>query len=236
MIHHSQLITHYSIMRQVLLCWCLLLCLLSGFAQKRFEGVVIYQLTLKEDTNVLIHLNAYFKKDKIKLVTSVEKAPKEMDVKNETLILDFKIGAIDRPKPEKKKLEREMMIKGKKEDIPEITKADELSKSILGYDCEGYKNQEIKITTSDSILKNTPMVEFRLWYAKELSFKIPDQYKRIQMVPLLTNGNVGLAFELIAGVGDKRINLTSEAIHIQRKHLPDSVFQLPAGYTLYYHE
>jgi hypothetical protein len=222
-------------MRKVLLCFCLFLCLLPSIAQKRFEGVVIYKLTLEEDTNVLIHLNAYFKQDKIKLVTSVEKAPKEMDVKNETLILDFKIGAIDRLKPEKKKLEREMMIKGKKEDIPEITKFDDLSKSILGYECEGYKNKEIKIATTDSILKNTPAVEFRLWYAKELSFKIPDQYKKIQMVPLLTNGNVGMAFELKVDTGDKKINLISEAINIQQKHLPESVFQVPVGYTLYYH-
>ena len=193
-------------------------------------------MTLKEDTNVLILLNAYFKKDKIKLVTSVEKAPKEMDVKNETLILDFKIGAIDRLKPEKKKVEREMMIKGKKEDVPEITKDDDLSKTILGYECDGYKNKEIKIPTSDSILENIPVIEFRLWYAKELLFKIPEQYKRIQMVPLLTNGNVGMTFELKADAGGKKINLISEAIHIQRKHLPESVFQFPEGYTLYNHE
>jgi hypothetical protein len=159
-----------------------------------------------------------------------------MDVKNETLILDFKIGAIDRFKPEKKKLEREMMIKGKKEDIPEILQSDDLSRSILGYECQGYKNKEINIINSDSVSKNTPVVEFRFWYAKKLSFKIQDQYKRIQMVPLLTNGNVAMAFELKADTGDKKINLASEAIHIERKHLPDSLFRLPHDYALYYHD
>ena len=159
-----------------------------------------------------------------------------MDVKNETLILDFKIGAIDRLKPEKKKVEREMMIKGKKEDIPEILQSDDLSRSILGYECQGYKNQEIKIATSDSTLKNTPAVEFRFWYAKKLSFKIQEQFKKIQMVPLLTNGNVAMAFELKADAGEKKINLISEAIHIERKHLPESLFQVPDGYALYYHD
>ena len=56
------------------------------------------------------------------------------------------------------------------------------------------------------------------------------------MVPLLTNGNVAMRFELNADTGDKKINLATEAIQIERKHLPGSLFQPPEGYTLYYHE
>ena len=95
---------------------------ITAIGQKNFEGIVHYGLTIKKDSAALVDMVAYFKKEKIKIVTTVRKASGGMDLKNETIILDFKDSVIDRIKDDGKIVERERMsLHPKKQDIPDLS-------------------------------------------------------------------------------------------------------------------
>ena len=95
---------------------------ITAIGQKIFEGIVHYELTVKKDSAALVDMTAYFKKDKIKIVTTVRKTSEGMDLKNETIILNFKDAVIDRIKEEGKIIERERMsLHQKKQDIPDLS-------------------------------------------------------------------------------------------------------------------
>lgn len=162
-----------------------------------------------------------------------------MDLKNETIILNFKDAVIDRIKEEGKIIERERMsLNHKKQDIPDLGSNLQKSIIILNHPC-------IEFTTgpfSKEEVKDSAIVsskgEIKIFYAKDLIFPVPDSLKMIQMVPLFTNGNIALRTEIKIEQGPIAIILSCEAKEIlpAKKALPGSVFRNPKGYSLKFNE
>lgn len=204
-----------------------------------FEGIIHYELTVKKDSVAVVDMTAYFKKDKIKIVTTVRKMSEGMDLKNETIILNFKEAVIDRIKEENKIIERERMsLHHKKQDIPDLGSNLQNSITILHHPCTEFttgpfSKQEIKDSATI-----TSKGEIKIFYANDLIFPVPDSLKMIQMVPLFTNGNIALRTEIRIEQGPVAVTLSCEAKEIQpaKKGLRSSVFRYPKGYSLKFNE
>jgi hypothetical protein len=211
----------------------------TAIGQKSFEGIVHYELTVKKDSAALVDMMAYFKKDKIKIVTTVRKTSEGMDLKNETIILNFKEGFIDRIKEDGQIIERERMsLHHKKQDIPDLRSNLQHSIIILNHPCTEFTGGPF----SKEEIKDSAMVsstgEIKIFYANDLIFPVPDSLKMVQMVPLLTNGTVALRTEIKIEQGPVAITLSCEAKEIRRakKGLPGSLFRYPKGYSLKFNE
>jgi hypothetical protein len=210
-----------------------------AIGQPVFEGIIRYQMTVKKDSAALVDMTAYFKKDKIKIVTTVRETSEGMDLKNETIILNFKEATIDRIKEEGKTIERERMsLQQKKQDIPDLSSLRQNSITILNHPCTEFSTglfskDEIK----DSVIV-TSKGEIKIFYASDLIFPVPDSLKMIQMVPLFTNGNIALRTEIKIEQAPVIVTLSCEAKEIQpaKKGLPASVFRYPKGYSLKFNE
>ena len=212
---------------------------ITAIGQKNFEGIVHYELTVKKDSAALVDMIAYFKKDKIKIVTTVRKTSEGMDLKNETIILNFKEAVIDRIKEEGKIIERERMsLNHKKQDIPDLGSNLQNSITILNHPCTEFTTGPFsKDEIKDSVMVSSKG-EIKIFYANDLIFPVPDSLKMIQMVPLFTNGNVALRTEIKIEQGPVAVTLSCEAKEIQpaKKGLPGSVFRYPKGYSLKFNE
>jgi len=212
---------------------------ITAIGQPVFEGIIRYELMVKKDSAALVEMMAYFKKDKIKIVTTVRKTSEGMDLKNETIILNFKGAFIDRIKEEAKIIERERMsFNHKKQDIPDLRSNLQNIITILNYPCTEFTTGPFSKEEIKDSMKIDSKGEIKIFYAKDLLFPVPDSLKMIQMVPLFTNGNVALRTEIRIEQGPIAITLTSEAKEIQpaKKSLPGSVFRYPKGYTLKFNE
>ena len=211
---------------------------ITTIGQQNFEGIIRYEFSVKKDSTARVDMTAYFKQDRIKLVTTVAKALPGMDLKNETIIINFKDATIDRFKPESKIVERERMQPGQKQDIPELIVHLQNTRTILNYSCTEYTTGPF----SKEEIKNSATVttkgEIKIFYANDLLFPVEDSLKMIQMIPLFTNGNIALKTEIKIEQGPVAIVITCEAKEIEAgpKGLPDSVFEYPKDYSLKFNE
>lgn len=217
----------------------LALLLLTGSAlaaQKNFEGVIRYRMASRDST-IRVNITAWFKKDKILFTTTPQQAPPGSDLKNETILLDFSKAAIDRYKPQEKKVERESMTgSGKKQDIPALKVAPAAGKSILGHPCTAFTSGAFSKTEKKDSALVTTAGEIIFWYADDLVFRVPDSLLMIQMVPLFTNNHVALGSEIKVAQGNMQLLLRTEATEIQAKKLRPSLFRHPKGYSLSHNE
>lgn len=211
-----------------LVCSCLA-------AQKKFEGIIRYRM-LSADSSLRVGITAWYKKDKIKFTTVLEKGPAGGDLKNETIILDFKKAAIDRFKDKDKTVEREWMRgKNKKQDIPSLA-ASGAVKTILGHWCTGYTSGSISKSEKKDGSAVTTAGEIELWYAADLLFPVPDSLLMIQMIPLFTNGHIALGSDIKIQQAAISLILHTEAQEIQPGKLQKSLFRHPRGYQLRYND
>lgn len=211
---------------------------LIAIAQQNFEGIIHYEFTVKTDSTAKVNMTVYFKEDKIKLVATVAKPIPGMDLKNETLIMNFKDATIDRFKPESKKVERERMKPGEKQDIPELMIHIQNTRDILNHACTEYTTGPFtKEEVKDSATVTTKG-EIKIFYANDLIFPIDDSVKMIQMIPLFTNGNIALKTEIKVEQGPMSIVITCEAKKIEPtpQGLPDSIFEYPKDYSLKFND
>lgn len=211
---------------------------LAAIAQKNFEGIIHYEFTVKKDSTAKVDMTVYFKGDKIKLVAAVAKPIPGMDLKNETLIINFKDATIDRFKPDSKIVERERMKSGEKQDIPELMIRLQNTRNILNHPCTEYTTGPFsKEEVKDSAIVTT-RGEIKIFYANDLIFPVDDSVKMIQMIPLFTNGNIALKTEIKVEQGPVSIVVTCEAKKIEPtpQGLPDSIFEYPKDYSLKFND
>jgi hypothetical protein len=211
---------------------------IGTIAQKSFEGIIHYEFTVKKDSTARVDMTAYFKEDKIKLVATVAKPIPGMDLKNETLIINFKDATIDRFKPETKVVERERMKPGKKQDIPELMIRLQNTRNILKHLCTEFTTGPFSKEEVKDSATITTKGEIKIFYANDLIFPVEDSLKMIQMVPLFTNGNIALKTEIKIEQGPIVIVVACEAKQIEAvpNGLPDSVFEHPKDYGLKFNE
>jgi hypothetical protein len=203
----------------------------TAAAQQRFEGMISY-LLVSADSSIQLNIDAWYKKDKIKFVTTVKKLPVAGMYKNETIVLDFKKAVIDRVKDDRKIIERESMTgSGKKQDIPALKNYGDTT--ILGHLCSGFGSGKFSKEEKKDSKAVTTSGEFRIWYANDLFFNVPDSLKMIQMVPLFTNGHVALGSNIAIAQAGTNIALRTQATEIKSiKRLKRSVFRYPKHYKL----
>ncbi len=221
-------------MKKILITLGSFLLLYPALAQHRFEGRIGYLMS-SPDSNIQVKIQAWYGYDLIRFTYQVIKSPDKslVPVQNETVILDFRNGNIDRLKPREKIVEREKMTsgKGRKQDIPDLS-ATGRSREILQRRCKEY--------TSGLVTKQEPgdstqaSLNITIWYADDMAFNVVDSLKMIQMVPLFSNGHIALGSEIQVQKGPVSLLLRTEAVEIDpsKEKLPASLFRAPRNYKL----
>ena len=162
----------------------------TAICQPIFEGIVHYELTIKTDSTAKLDVTAYFKKDKIKIVTAVKKTSGGMDLKNETIILNFTESTIDRFKDNKTIERQRLRSKEGKRDIPDLSPQLQKTVVILNHTCTEFTTGPFSKKEIKDSVTVTSKGEIRVFYANDLRFPVPDSLQMIEMIPLFTNGKI----------------------------------------------
>lgn len=199
--------------------------------QQPFEGRIDYLMT-NTDSTIRIFLSCFFGEEKILVQMRVMKgAGNGSPFKNETLRFDFRNGYLDRIHDSAKIIQREFLAgPDAKRDLTAISPTTD-TMSFLGYPATASATSVSKEEMKDSV-KVKVSAQLKIWYATSLFFPVPDEMKMVQMVPLLTNGNVALGSTISIAAGPVRLQLTTRAVEIRPGKLGPAIFNLPAGYKI----
>ncbi|MES2849231.1 MAG: DUF4412 domain-containing protein [Bacteroidota bacterium] len=201
-------------------------------AQKNFEGKIIYENTIprlgKSTTEI------YFGNQKLK----IRELSGQKSGYPEERITDFLKGIAYWINDSSKTYYEFLVPKRLSDSIMEL-KIDSLTKlkpfpeknkRILGYNCTAYTLGNISEPIPEMRM---PRVAIYMWYADSLFYTIDNMYKHGTDIEKATNGrNVGMGMEINIGPDSSLQKIISEPVSIISEAFPDSVFLIPAGYSL----
>lgn len=205
----------------------ILLCILIStytqvLAQKQFEGIVTYQIT-NEKNEALAKYRLYYGNSKIK-GELIEAADTTFSRESNEVIIDLTTGFIHEVSTKTKII----VTKNLKPDktinlIPSV----KLNKILLNQRMNAYVEP---ISFSANSKKDTTPTVY--WYGDSLFYTIPAAYIDRSMSHIGNGKLVFLSSKECMGEGAIGYNHFITAISIQRKNIADSIFKLPAGYTM----
>ncbi len=195
----------------------LLLIVNSIFAQKNFEGKIIYKINSGSPGESAV-ITAYFGNQKIK--ADYKNLDSARDGK-ESVLLDFEKGIVYYINARAKTYRANNILDKNMDRMPAIKPLPEKNKQLLGYSCAAY------ITTDTSRNEYMAFNPFYFWYADSLFFKVKNEYSNIDMVPFFTNGTrVGMGVQMNLGHGWGELNVELSPIAVKEQPVTDTVFAL----------
>lgn len=187
------------------------------FAQKSFEGRIVYRFT-QPNENKIGSIEAFFGKKKI--FAHITDSSKDA-IKND-ILLDFENGGFYSINRTTKEYSKEKITDQKRSVFPGLSRTPGREKTVLGLRCSAY-------TGTDSSAPATAIA----WYADSLHFFFDEKYVTNEMLPVFGNGkNIAMGFEVNTKKLSRTVHLISTPILIEAKEFPDSLFILPVGYKL----
>lgn len=217
-------------MKQLLLLMVTIVLVSKMQAQKRFEGIIQYDV-VSSDTAIgpSTLIKAYFKDSLVKIITiEKNKADSSHPVISES-ILNFSNGIGYDFDKDNKRLLTDSLDKGQPIYLSYFTLLPDSTAIVAGYSCFIYKADSIrdnKASGEDIIL------DARIWYAQSLYFDIPARYQRNEKGMFFTNGkNLGLGMHFKVMVGKQLLSITATATDIREQQLDPSLFTIPADYA-----
>jgi hypothetical protein len=195
-----------------------------AFVQKNFEGVIYYTVNIDNINAPWFSIKASFKNNKILVETFFNKD--SIVEPQAASLIDFDSGCTYEILSDEDKIIQDSIIK---KDYRIITPQFSLdsSKEILGRNCTFIKYDSVHPEGETS-------GDMCLWFADSLYFSLPEKYKPYAPYILFVNGkNISLRASYSTYLTRNGLaRLTTFAEKIEEMQLPDSVFSLPAGFSI----
>lgn len=217
-------------MQKLLSFFSLLVILQSLIAQKKFEGKIVYEMMVdkkKEKKPETTMVEAYFGKQKIKVLLNEASASNSY---KEDLLLNLEEDVIYRINNKQKTYSKQLFQKRRLTgdgSMPFMIASPERNRKYIGYNTTAFVMAD---TTKNNFFGP---VDFTFWYADSIYFFIKEEYTDFDILPILSNGkSVGMGMKMKMGTGEDEISGEVKPISISAETIPDSIFAIPAGYSL----
>jgi hypothetical protein len=199
----------------ILICKC--------FAQKSFEGHIVYETYFKAKDSSAKFMDVFFKDEKICITLATDS---KKSYKPTVFIYEFKKGISYDINIEARIILSDSL---KKKYLASPFTYDSItnsSKEIKEFNCIKYN--VLKVSERNPYLKNISS-----WFATDLKFPVQDSFRFIQPFFFLNGRTFSLETEIVMA-GQNQINdtISIRAVTIENKNIDDSIFQLDKSYVI----
>jgi hypothetical protein len=213
------------LMKKTLLILSFALAFLTVRSQCNFEGSIRFHVTIEDDTVSLVMVKTYIKNGRVRMEANYQNDNLSENPSESHFMLDFNSGIIYEINPELKTITTDSINRKTTNGISKIVNRDS-SRVICGYRCHLATIPGFKKTKENTM-------DLNCWFADSLLISVPCEIYPGEIYEFTNGKNLCLSFSTAEGLsrhGEATVNYTATAIN--KEIMPDSLFQLPAGYQI----